>query len=426
MKNIKVLKTDKKRIVIIGAGFAGLKLARSLKNSEYEIVLIDKRNYHQFQPLFYQVATSGLEPSSISFPLRKIFQKCNNVHIRLAEVKSVDNEKKVVITNIGEINYDILVFSQGADTNFFGMQNIKDKGYAMKSTPEALEIRNSVLRCFEDALTTENEEYRQSLMNIAIVGGGATGVELAGALAEMKNYILPQDYPELDFSKMNIYLIEAGEKLLANMSAKSSEKVHKYMDKLGVKIMTKSQVKNYDGNFIYVNDNKIPTKTVIWAAGIIGNKIEGLKPEIIARSNRIKVNNFNLVEGYTDIYAIGDIAYMTDKNFPNAHPQVAQVAIQQANNLSVNLKNLLKNKEFKPFVYKDLGSMATVGRNLAVVDLPRLKFQGFLAWVFWLFIHLMSIVGVKNRIFIFINWFINYFTYDQSLRLILSEKRKNE
>jgi NADH dehydrogenase len=418
----------KKRIVIAGAGFAGLKLARKLIKTDFEIILLDKLNFHQFQPLFYQVASCGLEPSSISFPLRKIFKHSDNIKIRLCDVERINHIEKKLITSIGEVSYDFLVLAQGTDTNFFGMSNIRNKALSMKSTPEAIQIRNVVLKNFEDAVNTQNDFERTGLMNIAIVGGGPTGVELAGALSEMRKYVLPKDFPELDFTKMEIYLLEAGNALLSSMSLKAQNKVKKYLKHLGVNIMLNATVKDFDGNYVFINDIKILAKTLIWTAGVTGNKIEGLDNNVYVKGNRIITDQFNKVEGYPDIFAIGDISYMIESNYPVGHPQVAQVAIQQADNLAENLMRLVNNKPLKPFKYKDLGTMATVGRNLAVVDLKKVKFTGTLAWLFWLFVHLMAIVGVKNRVFVFINWVVNYFTYDQSLRLIfnLPDKKKNQ
>jgi NADH dehydrogenase len=423
---IHIRKTNKKRIVIIGAGFAGLKLARKLMKTQYEIILIDKYNFHQFQPLFYQVASAGLDPGSISFPLRKIFQHSKNVSIRLCEAKEIDTQNNTVLTTIGKIDYDFLVLAQGTDTNYFGMNSIYEKALSMKSTPEALQIRNTLLNNLERALVTDDPEERGALMNIAIVGGGATGVELAGALSEMRKFVLPHDYPELDFKTMNIYLLEAGANILSSMSKHAQSKALQYLKKLGIEVMLDTAVKDYDGQFVYINDQKISSRNFIWAAGVITNKIFGINETCQTKNNRIRTDRYNLVEGYDSIFVIGDAAYMTEPNYPKGHPQVAQVAIQQANNLGNNLKRKILNKEFKEFKYKDLGSMATVGRNLAVVDLKHFKISGLFAWLFWLFVHLMAIVGVKNKLFIFINWVVNYFTLDQSLRLIINTPSKSK
>lgn len=414
---------DEKRIVVIGGGFAGLKLMRKLVKQKFQLVLIDKNNYHQFQPLFYQVATAGLEPSAISFPFRKIFQSRSNVFIRITEVVSIDPSTNRVITKIGYINYDILVIATGAETNLFGMDHLRDLIYPMKSVSEALGLRNRIIENYEQALIIEDPDEREGLLNIAIVGGGATGVELSGAVAEMKKFILPKDYPELDFNRMHIYLLEASEAVLKGMSKESSEKAYEYLLRLGVKIWLNSRVKDYDGKNIILEGNKVlRTNTFIWAAGVCGIPLEGIDKKSVGRSGRLIVDEYNKVAGYENIYAVGDIAYMATNKYPNGHPQVAQVAIQQADNLAKNFIRNKKNNPFKPFQYKDLGSMATVGRNLAVADLPFMRFQGFFAWLVWMFIHLMSIVGIKNRILIFVNWLWNYFTFDQSLRLIIRPK----
>ncbi len=413
-----------KRIIIIGGGFAGLKLARNLAKTKYQIVLIDKNNFHQFQPLFYQVATAGLEPSAISFPFRRVFQDKKNVHFRIARLQEIDPDKKMIHTNIGNLEYDYLMICTGADTNYFGLKNIEKHALAMKSTGEALTIRNTILENFEKALNTSDKTKAEALLNIVIVGGGPTGVELAGAIAEMKKYVLPKDYPELDFDLMKIYLFEAAPRILAAMSEFSSKKSMDYLQKLNVVVNTHASVKDFDGNTVYLDGKTIPAKTLLWAAGISSWKIPGLPPEIYGHGNRIIVNRFNEVVGLKDIYALGDSAYMEEDAYPKGHPQVAQVALQQASNLEQNLQRIDKNKPPKPFHYKDLGSLATIGRNLAVADLPFIHLKGFIAWVTWLLVHLMSILGVKNRLFIFINWAWNYTTYDQTLRLLLKPKGK--
>ena len=420
-----IIETSQKRIVIVGGGFGGLKIARELSNTDYQVVLLDKNNYHQFQPLFYQVATAGLEPSAIAFPFRKIFQKSKNVHIRVAEVSRIIPEQNYIETSIGVINYDQLVIAIGADTNFFGNTQMMENAIPMKSVGEALALRNTILQNYEDALITEDPEQRKGLMNIVVVGGGPTGVEVSGTLAEMKKIVLPKDYPELNFKMMQVHLLEGSPRVLNGMSDAASKKAKIYLEKLGVEVMLNARVKTYDGKNVFMEDgSSIRTDTLVWAAGVTGNKIEGLNPAAIAKANRIKVDRYNRVEGYTNIYAIGDIAWMTEEKYPNGHPQVAQVAIQEGDLLAKNLKNQLLGKPLKPFHYKDLGSMATVGRNKAVADLPRIKFQGFFAWLVWMFVHLMSIVGIKNKLIIFINWVWNYVTYDQSLRLIIKPKTR--
>lgn len=418
------------KLIIIGGGFGGLRLARLLNNkSGFEIILLDKFNYHQFQPLFYQVATAGLDASNISFPLRKAFQKSKNVRIRMAEVERIETSAKLVITSEGNYDYDYLVIATGATTNFFGNQNLEEYAFPMKSTVEALQLRHKLIHNFEDALHADNADELQRLMNIVIVGGGPTGVELSGAIAEMKKYVLPKDYPELDFSKMNIYLLEGTAKTLGAMSEASSRDSETYLKKLGVTVLTNSLLDNYDGKTVSLKDGTtIPSATVIWAAGIKGNIPEGIDKNLIARGNRIKVNEYNQVQGIRNVFAIGDIGYMEEGVFTNGHPQVAPVAIQSATLLADNLKRIQTNQSLKPFAYKDKGAMATVGRNLAVVDMPKpkLQFKGFIAWLIWMGLHLMLILGVKNRFFVFINWLYNYFTYDQNLRLIFKEFYKEK
>ncbi len=416
------------KLLIIGGGFGGLRLARKLSNKPgFEITLIDRFNYHQFQPLFYQVATAGLDASNISFPLRKVFQNSKNIRLRMAEVQQIISEQNKVITDIGEFEYDVLVIATGADTNFFGNQNLMDHAFPMKSTVEALQLRHRLLHNFEDALTAANEAELQRLMTIVVVGGGPTGVELSGAIADMKRYQLPKDYPELDFDKMKIYLLEGTGKTLGNMSEKSSEQSLKYLENLGVTVLTNVFLKDFNGQqAILQNGETINTSLVIWAAGIKGNVPVGISQELIARGNRIKVNRHCIVNGFTNIYAIGDVAYMEEPDWPNGHPQVAPVAMQQADMLFANLRRIemkSSKKQMMEFVYKDSGSMATVGRNLAVVDMPKpkLHFGGFLAWMIWMGLHLMLILGVKNRFFVFSNWLYNYFTYDQNLRLIFKQ-----
>lgn len=419
------------KVIIVGGGFGGLKLARKLSNrSGVEVLLIDKFNYHQFQPLFYQVATAGLDASNISFPLRKAFQKSKNVRIRITDLKQIVPGENKIITGIGEEKYDVLVLATGADTNFFGNTKLEEYAFPMKSTVEALQLRYKLVQNFEDALATKNEEELQRLMNIVVVGGGPTGVEISGALAEMKKYVLPKDYPELDFSRMNIFLLEGTQKTLGHMSEKSSIQSKKYLEKLGVKVMTGSQVKDYDGRNVLLGDGQsIPSATVLWAAGIKGNIPDGVDKSLIARGNRIKVDRQNRVAGFQNVYAIGDLAYMETPGYPNSHPQVATVAIQQAELLAENLIKIKNGRsDLKEYEYHDKGTMATVGRNLAVVDLPKpkLHFGGWFAWIIWMSLHLMLILGVKNRFFVFINWLYNYVTYDQSLRLIFKEFKKSK
>lgn len=416
------------KLIIIGGGFGGLRLARKLNNKPgFDITLIDRFNYHQFQPLFYQVATAGLDASNISFPLRKVFQKSKNVRFRMAEVSRIITAEKKVVTDAGEFGYDVLVIATGADTNFFGNQQLTDNAFPMKSTVEALQLRHRLLHNFEDALHVQSPLELQRLMNIVVVGAGPTGVELSGAIADMKRFVLPKDYPELDFSKMKIYLLEGTGKTLATMSEKSSMQSQQYLERLGVTVMTNTLLKNYDGKTVELqNGDTIETAMVIWAAGVKGNVPEGISSELVARGNRIKVNRYCQVNGFEDVYAIGDVAWMEEPAWPNGHPQVAPVAMQQADMLVNNLRRQeMKSSAglWEAFVYNDKGSMATVGRNLAVVDMPKpkLHFGGLFAWMIWMGLHLMLILGVKNRFFVFSNWLYNYFTYDQNLRLIFKE-----
>lgn len=416
---------SKDRVVILGAGFAGLQLARRLTNSEFDITLIDQYNFHQFQPLMYQVATGRLEPSSISFPLRKVFQKKSNVHVRLAKVLAIDTElKKVVTDNAGTFSYDHLVIATGCTTNYFGNKNIEQFAFPMKSTGEAVTLRNRILLNFEDALSAKPDAL-EAIMNIVVVGGGPTGVELSGSLAELKKNILPKDYPDMDFSRLNIYLIEAGNATLGVMSKASQEKSKQYLELMGVNIWLNAHVKDYDGQTVTLNDGKtILTHTLIWAAGVTGNVPPGISADKLVRGNRIKVDIYNRVEGLHNVFAMGDIAYMETAEFPKGHPQLANVAIAQAKNLVTNFTNLSERKPLKPFTYKSPGTMATVGKRKAVVDLPFMSFQGRFAWFVWMFLHLMLIVSVKNRLVIFINWAISYFTNDTTLRLILLPSKK--
>lgn len=423
----RIPEVDQQRIVIIGGGFAGLTLLRKLRKKNFQIVLIDQYNYHQFQPLFYQVATSGLEPSSISFPFRKIFQSRKNIFIRVTQVTEIDPVKKRVITTIGHINYDYLVIAAGVETNYFGNEHIKEKSFPMKSVPEALLLRNTLLQNLENALITDDEDERKGLLNLVIIGGGPTGVELSGAIAEMKKFVLPKDYPEINFDDMKIHLVEALPALLNSMSKKSSERVHKYLTDLGVNVLTNKKVSDYDGkNIMFADNTVIRTNMMIWTAGVSAAKLPGLPADSFGRGGRLLVNQNNLIKGFTDVFAIGDISLMTEEKYPNGHPQVAQVAIQQARNLAVNFCRMRSKEELIPFRYKDKGSMATVGRNLAVADLNGLSLKGFVAWLIWMFIHLISLIGFKNKIIIFINWIWNYITYDQSLRLIIKPSSKTK
>jgi len=423
---VNIPETAQKRIVIIGAGFGGLKLAQKLIGSGYQIVIIDKNNYHQFQPLFYQVATAGIEPSSILFPLRKIFQNQKDVYIRVGEVYSIDFGKKILQTSLDTVWYDYLVVSTGVNSNFFGMKNMEEYAIPMKSASEAMALRNRLLQSFEKAVTLRDQNEKKALLNVVVVGGGPTGVEVAGAIAEMKKFVLPKDYPDLNFDLMQISLVEGSGALLAVMSEHASKKSLFYLKRLGINVLLNSRVVDYDGKILSLGDGqKINTQTVIWAAGISGEVPSGMPAESLGRGRRLIVDEFSQVQGFDDIYAIGDVSVMSTLEYPNGHPQVAQVAIQQGANLARNFIFLKNKSQLKPFRYIDRGSMATIGRNRAVADLPFLKFSGFIAWLTWMFVHLMAIVGVKNRLLIFINWMWNYMTYDQSLRLILWAAKKD-
>ncbi|MDI1318169.1 NAD(P)/FAD-dependent oxidoreductase [Flavobacterium sp.] len=418
--------TSKKKVIVVGGGFAGIQFIKALNEKLFDVVLIDKINHHQFQPLFYQVATSQLEPSSISFPLRNIFKKKTNVQIRLATVLSIDKTQKIITTNIGEFDYDYLVIAIGCITNFFGNETIKQNSLTLKSTYDAITIRNHILQTFETIISASEEE-KESLFNFVIVGAGPTGVEMAGAFAEIKKEVLPKDYRGIDFSRLNIMLIEGTKNTLNSMSSKAQIASRNYLQNMEVKIYTETFVKNYDGNVLTLSTGEtIKTKTVIWAAGVTGNKIEGFNPEIITPSNRLKVNRINKVFESDTIFALGDIAYMETPQYPKAHPQLANVAINQAKLLAKNLYRIEKNKPTTNFEYKDLGSMATIGRNKAVVDLPFLHFSGYFAWLTWIFVHLMLILSVKNKLIIFINWAWAYITKDTSLALILSQQNKTK
>lgn len=411
----------KQKIIVIGAGFAGIQFVRKIDEKLFDILLIDKINHHQFQPLFYQVATSQIEPSSISFPIRHIFKNKKNIQIRLAELKSIDASNRKIATSIGDFDYDYLVIATGCKTNFFGNDEIKKHAFTLKSTYESITIRNHILKIFEKILSAPENE-KEGLFNLSIVGAGATGVELAGAFAEIKKNILPKDYPRIDFSRFKIILIEGSKNTLNNMSNNAKLASRKYLEKMGVTILSEVFVKNYDGKVLTLNnDTSIPSRTVIWAAGIIGNTIPGIPAEAIIRGNRIIVDRLSQSKFSDRIFALGDIAYMETPLYPSGHPQVANVAINQGINLAKNLNKMQKGQKTKEFEYKDLGAMATIGRNKAVVDFSFIKFKGYFAWLIWMFLHLMLILSVRNKMIIFINWGIEYITKDTSLRLILTQ-----
>jgi NADH dehydrogenase len=415
--------SNRKRIIIVGCGFAGLTLAKKIRNAGFQVVIIDKHNYHQFPPLFYQVASAGLEASSILFPLRKIFQSYKDFHIRKAEVIAVDSINNQLRTTAGDVKYDYLVLAHGATNSYFGSVQMQQHSKAMKTIAEVLDLRNSLLMNFENALIARDETERDKLLNIVIIGGGPSGVEIAGALAEMNKYVIPKDYPELRETRAKIYLIEATDRVLNMMSQRSSEKAREFLEKSGVKVLVDTKATGCDENTVILDKGEnINTTLIIWTAGIKGNMVEGLRSDCFGRNGRLIVDRYNKVRGYENIFALGDISLMAEGRYSNGHPQVAQVAIQQAKILSRNLKSIVADKPLKEFRYRDLGTMATVGRNLAVVELPFIHFQGVFGWFVWMFIHLMSIVGVRNKLLIFINWAWKYFTYDQSTRLILRPK----
>lgn len=422
-------KTDKKRVVIVGGGFGGLKLANKLRNSDFQVVLVDRNNYHQFPPLIYQIASAGIEPSSISFPFRKIFQKRSNFFFRMAEVRSVFPEQNILQTSIGKVRYDYLVLAAGTTTNFFGNKNVEEHAIPMKNVSEAMGLRNALLENFERALTCASETERQELLNVVIVGGGATGVEVAGALSEMKNHVLPKDYPDMPSSLMNIYLIEAGTRLLPAMSEQTSQHVLNYLRKMGVNVLLNKMVTDYDHHRVILKDgSQIATRTFIWVSGVAAEKITNLDGEHLGRGARIIVDEHNRVKGFDNIFSIGDQCIMPegDPNYPGGHPQLAQVAIQQGKLLARNLKALEKGKSLKPFRYRNLGAMATVGRNRAVAEFSTMKMAGFWAWIMWLVVHLRSILGIRNKSIVLFNWVWNYFSYAQSLRFIVYARKAKE
>ena len=414
------------RIVIIGGGFAGISLAKRLRNKNVQVVLLDKHNYHNFQPLMYQVATGGLEPDSIAYPIRKIVQEYKDFYFRLAEVRDIDAENNTIYSDIGELKFDYLVIATGSKTNYFGNKEIERNSMAMKTIPQSLNIRSLILENFEQALLTNDIDERHSLMNFVLVGGGPTGVELAGALAEMKKAILPKDYPDLDVRKMEINLIQGSNRVLDSMSENASEKAEKFLLDLGVSVWKNVRVTGYDGKTVTTNsDLSFDSATVIWTAGVQGALPHGLKSDsFIKNVNRIKVNQFNQVEGYEHLFAIGDIAVMASEKFPQGHPMMAQPAMQQGRLLAENLIKIINKKEPKPFEYKDKGSMATIGRNKAVVDLPKFKFSGVFAWFVWMFVHLFSLIGFKNKAVVFLNWVYNYIRFDREARLIMRPYKK--
>lgn len=419
-------RTSYPRIVIIGGGFAGISLAKKLSKQEVQVVLLDKHNYHTFQPLLYQVSTGGLEPDSIAYPIRKILKDFPNFHFRLAHVDEIDTLNNKVITDIGDLKFDYLVIASGSKTNYFGNETIKANSMAMKTIPQSLNLRSLILENFEEALLTSDLNERNSLMNFVIVGGGPTGVELAGALAEIKKGILPKDYPDLDTRLAQIHVLQSGGTILKGMSAQASQKAEDFLEKLGVNVWKNVRVTNYDGKIVTTEtDLTFETATVIWAAGVMGATIKGLDAaNLVTRGNRLLVNEFNQVISFNNIFAVGDIACLVTEEFPEGLPMMAQPAIQQGEQLGENMLRLIEQKPMKPFVYKDKGVMATIGRNKAVVDLKNFKFQGVFAWYVWMYVHLFFLIGFRNRMVVFINWVYNYIRFDREARLIIRPFKK--
>ena len=420
-------KNNLPKIVIIGAGFGGISIAKSFKNKPVNVLLIDKHNYHNFQPLIYQIATGGLEPDSIAYPVRRIFRNQANFSFRMANVISVNTESNLLHTTIGDVSYDYLVIATGSTNNYFNFEPVKQKLLTLKSIPDALNIRSYIYQNLEKALVEQDKRPIEDIINIAIIGGGPAGIELAGALAEMKHYVLPKDFPDLDLSKMEINLYEAAPKLLGAMSEDSSKMSLKYLIRLGVNVHLNSKVEAYDGTKLSLEDgSNFITDTVIWTAGVKASPIDGLSKEVITGGNRILVNEYNQIDTTENVFAIGDVAACVTPENPKGLPMLAPVAQQQGKLLSKNLIKLINKKPMTPFVYKDRGVMATIGRKKAVVDLPKWKFQGTFAWLVWMFIHIMSLVGFRNKFVAFYDWMSNYFTYDKPLGLIIRPYKRQE
>lgn len=411
--------SDQPRLVIVGGGFGGIQLAKSLRGKGFQVVLLDRHNYHTFQPLLYQVATAGLEPDSIAGPLRRMMQSTKDFYFRLANVNRIQTEERILETSLGQLRYDYLVIATGSRTNYFGQEENFGKAFPLKQVPQALDLRSQMLQSFEKAVISSDLNERKELMNFVIVGGGPTGVEVAGALGELKNHVLPSDYPDLDFRQMNIYLVEGNTRILAGMSEKSGEKALRYLKRFSVNTLLERTVTSFDGHQVVLSDStEIPCQTVVWAAGVRGNVFQGLPEEAIDRG-RIKVDSYNKVAGLDRVYALGDVAKMESEDFPQGHPMLAPVAIQQGQLLAKNLKREQKGKTQIPFQYKDKGSMATIGRHRAVVDIGKIRIGGIMGWYIWMFVHLWSIIGFRNKLVVFWNWVWNYFTYDRGTRLII-------
>jgi len=429
---IEIPDRKKARIVIIGGGFGGIQVAKAFKNKDVQVVIVDKNNYHTFQPLMYQVATSALEAESIAYPIRKIFNKSKNIFFRLGEVTNIDHEKKIIEFNDDTLEYDYLIIASGAKTNYFGNEGLTISAMPMKSILESLDLRTMLLQNFEHALLINNERKKQGMLNVVIAGAGPTGVELAGALGELKRSVFPKDYPELDLGKMNIYLVQSGERVLPMLSPKLSAKAKKYLENLGVTVVLNTRVLDIFGDYVQTNTGQdIIAKTLIWTAGVTGNPVNGLPNATINKGDRILVDEFNQIKSMNDIFAIGDVACMETKEYPNGHPQIAPAAMQQGKLLAKNLLNkIYHNKAYKPFIYMNKGAMATIGKNKALVEMGSLKLGGFLAWTIWMVVHLMSLIGFRNKVVTMFNWMKNYFSSDAGMRLIIThfdlqeEKRK--
>lgn len=412
--------TKSPRIVIVGGGFAGLELAKKLKDKPVEVLMLDRHNYHTFQPLLYQVATGALEAETIAFPIRRIFQGYKNFSFGLTDVSKINTEKNTLDTSIGEISYDYLVLATGAQTNFFGNAQLEHFCMGMKSVPEAVNLRSMVLQSFEAALTEKDPGEKEELMTFVVVGGGPTGTELAGALAEFRNHILKKDYPKLDNCEMRVFVVESKPIVLGVMSENAAAKAKEYLEKMGVILYNGVRVKSFDGELLEINDGrKIRTRNVLWAAGVVGQFPDGIKPENIVKGNRIQTDVINRINGYENVFAIGDAAAIVSADTPDGHPGVAQVALQQGKHLAKNIMAIINGKAPEPFTYNDKGSMATIGRNKAVADIGKAHFSGFIAWVLWCFVHIFSLVGMQNRIVVFINWLGRYFSYNGPARIII-------
>jgi NADH dehydrogenase len=420
-------KTEKPRVVVIGGGFGGMSITKKLLNKPVQLVLIDKKNYHTFQPLLYQVSTSGLEPDSIAFPLRKFLNESNNGYFRMAEVEQIDHEKSLIKTNIGELTYDYLVIATGSKTNFFGNKNIENNAVWMKTIPQALNLRSLIFENLEQASITEDPEKRRSLLTFVIAGAGPTGVELSGAIAELRNHIIKKDYKDFEADEIEIHLLEGAGRVLPPMSEDSSEDAHKYLEKMGVNIHLNTLVEDYKDKSVTTNKGQsFVTENFIWSAGVHGAPVKGLKADsLMEKTNRYVVNQFNQIEGYDNVFAIGDIAQMSTQDWPKGHPMVAQPAIQQGKHLAKNILRIIRGENMKSFDYYDKGSMATIGRNKAVVDIGKFQLGGFIAWYIWMFVHLWFLIGIKNRLVTFLNWVYNYINYDKSERLIIRPFKAN-